>query len=63
MRVVPTLGLPESSKPVIVASANCHLGKSVIWKSMFIKASDWSKSDQMLVALLLSRFIIFGVEL
>ncbi len=46
----------------MVASASCPLGKSAIWKSMSNEVSDWSQFDQILVALLLSRFIIRGVE-
>ena len=62
IRIVPALGFSEESKPVMVASASCPLGKSAIWKSMSNEVSDWSQFDQILVALLLSRFIIRGVE-
>ena len=30
MRIFPVLGFPEESNPVIVASASCPVGKSVI---------------------------------
>ena len=62
MRIVPALGFPEESKPVMVASASCPLGKSVIWKSMSNEVSDWSQFDQILVALLLSSLIICRLE-
>ena len=42
MRIVPALGVPFSSKPVIVASANCPVGRSVIRKSMSSWDSVWS---------------------
>ena len=40
MRIVPALGVPLSSKPVMVASASCPFGRSVIWKSMSSWVSD-----------------------
>ena len=58
MRIVPALGTPESSKPVMVASASCPVGRSVIWKSMSSWFEGWSKSDQILVPLLLSSLVI-----
>lgn len=58
IRIVPALGIPESSKPVIVADASCPLDRSVIWISMSSFVGDWSKSDQILVALLLRTLII-----
>ena len=58
MRIVPALGFPEESNPAIAASANCPLGRSVIWKFMSNCVSGWSKSDQILIALLLSSLII-----
>ncbi len=61
--IVPALGFPEESNPAIVASANCPVGRSVIWKLMYSGISDWSKFDQILVALLLRLLIIGGVEL
>ena len=63
MAISPALGFPEELKPVMVASASCPVGRSVIWKSMFNWVSDWSKSDQILVALLFSTLTILGVEL
>ena len=54
MRIVPALGFPKESKPAIAASANCPAGRSLIWKLMSSCVSGWSKSDQILVALLLS---------
>ena len=53
MRIVPALGLPKESKPVMVASASCPVGRSVISyvMSMFV----WGKRvDHKLVTLLLS---------
>jgi hypothetical protein len=63
MRIVPALGFPDSLKPVMVASASCPLGKSVIWKSMSSDVCDWSKSDQILVALSLMLETKLEVEL
>lgn len=62
MRMVPALGRPKGSKPVMVASARCPVGRSVIWKVMSSEVSDWSKFDQMLVAVLFKLFITSGVE-
>lgn len=58
IRIVPALGTPELLKPVIVASASCPVGKSVIWKSMSSWVKGCSKSDQILLALLFSTLII-----
>ena len=56
--IVPALRFPFSSKPVMVASANCPVGRSVIWKSMSSWVGDWRKFDQMLVAVLFRLLIV-----
>lgn len=63
MRIVPALGTPEESKPVMVASASCPLGRSVIWKSTSSDVGDLSRSDQILVALSLMLETKLEVEL
>ena len=53
MRIVPWLGLPSALKLVIVASASCPAGRSVILYVMSISVCG-KRVDQRLVTLLLS---------
>ena len=46
---MPTLETPLESKPVMVASASCPAGRSVISSGV----SGWSRFDQIFVALVL----------
>lgn len=58
MKIVPALGIPEASKLVICASASCPLGRLVIWNVILRGVSGLSKSDQILVAIVLRLLII-----
>ena len=56
--IVPALGIPFSLKPVIVASASCPMGRSVMTKLIFIWVESWRKFDRIFVAVLFELLII-----